>query len=46
MTAAPLREGMYQPWRSSPSSVWRVMSSYGTPSWAVGTSARVMWVTP
>ncbi len=44
MTAAPLRDGMYQPSSSRPSLVVKRTSSWATPSRSAGTTARAVWV--
>jgi hypothetical protein len=46
ITAAPLRDGTYQPWSSSPSAVVNVTSSWATPSRSGGTTARPTCVVP
>ena len=44
ITAAPLRDGMYQPSSSSPSLVSNFTFSCGTPRWLAGTTARPTFV--
>jgi hypothetical protein len=44
ITAAPLREGMYQPSSSRPSLVLKRTSSWATPRRSAGTMARAVWV--
>ena len=44
ITAAPLRDGMYQPSSFRPSLVLNVTFSWGVFSSSAGTTARAVWV--